>query len=128
VQKPGQNIVGPELSEWVFQNFDNRRHPLQRGGRKAWAKGLEKAGLPIFSIHYLRHTFASRLTSAAVSPLTIAQMLRHPSTHIVPGYPQVMDQSRLDAMMKFGELKKSATEIEEVAQSASDEIVREMRQ
>lgn len=102
-----RNLVGPDFSEWVFPNFSNRRHPLQ-GGRKAWANTLKKAGLPFFPIYYLRHTFASRLTSAGVSPLTIAQMLGHSSTQIVPRYAQVMDQNRLDAMKKLDSLRQSS--------------------
>jgi integrase len=46
-------------------------------------------------IYYLRHALASRLMSAGVSPLTIAQMLGHSSTQIVPRYAQVLDQNRL---------------------------------
>jgi len=103
-----RNLIGPEFSEWVFPNFAYRRHPLQRDGRKAWANALEKAGLPFFPIYYLRHTFASRLTSAGVSPLTIAQMLGHSSTQIVPRYAQVMDQNRLDAMRKLEALRQSS--------------------
>jgi integrase len=70
---------------------------------------LKKAGLPYFPIYYLRHTFASRLTAAGVSPLTIAQMLGHSSTQIVPRYAQVLDQNRLDAMKKLEALKQSAS-------------------
>ncbi len=92
----------------VFLASPNRRHPLQRGGRKAWANALKKAGLPFFPIYYLRHTFASRLTSAGVSPLTIAQMLGHSSTQIVPRYAQVLDQNRLDAMSQVEAKKQSA--------------------
>jgi integrase len=98
-----RNLIGPEFSEWVFPNFANRRHPLQRGGRKTWANTLKKAGLPFFPIYYLRHTFASRLTTAGVSPLTIAQMLGHSSTQIVPRSAPVMDQNRIDAMKKLVE-------------------------
>src|SRR5215467_5111517 len=65
-----RNLIG-HFSEWVFPNFSSRRHPLQ-GGRKAWASTLKQTGLPFFPIYYLRHTFASRLTAAGVSPLTIA--------------------------------------------------------
>jgi len=108
-----RNLVGPKFSEWVFPNFEKRRHPLQRGGRKAWASTLKKAGLPFFPIYYLRHTFASRLTSAGVSPLTIAQMLGHSSTQIVPRYAQVMDQNRLDAMKKLEVLRQSICSIEQ---------------
>jgi hypothetical protein len=63
---------------------------------------LKKAGLP----------FSRSITcaSAGVSPLTIAQMLGHSSTQIVPRYAQVLDQNRLDAMKKIGR-------VEEIGQS-----------
>jgi integrase len=102
-----RNLVGPGFSEWVFPSFSDRRHKLQ-GGRKAWASTLKQAGLPYFPIYYLRHTFASRLTAAGVSTITIAQMLGHSSTQIVPRYAQVLDQNRIDAMKKLEELKRSA--------------------
>src|SRR5215472_6891745 len=102
-----RNLIGPEHSEWVFPSFENRRHRLQ-GGRKAWASTLRHAGLPFFPIYYLRYTFASRLTSAGVSPLTIAQMLGHSSTQIVPRYAQVLDQNRRDAMKKLESLRQSS--------------------
>jgi len=121
-----RNLIGPEFSEWVFPNFANRRHPLQRGGRKAWANTLKKAGLPFFPIYYLRHTFASRLTSAGVSPLTIAQMLGHSSTQIVPRYAQVLDQNRLDAMKKLEALKQSTVSGHVAVES--DEPVQGIRQ
>jgi integrase len=123
-----RSLVGPEFSEWVFPSFANQRHPLQRGGRKAWANTLKKAGLPYFPIYHLRHTFASRLTAAGVSELTIARMLGHSSTQIVPRYAQVMDQNRLDAMKKLEDLKKSATSSQGVAESPADETVHGMPQ
>jgi integrase len=95
-----RNLVGPEYSEVVFPSFSNRRHALQ-GGRKAWASALKKAGIPFFPIYNLRHTFASRMTAAGVSPITIAQMLGHSSTRIVPRYAQVLDPNRLDAVKKM---------------------------
>lgn len=102
-----RTLVGPEFSEWVFPSFSNRRHRLQ-GGRKAWASTLKKAGLPFFPIYYLRHTFASRLTAAGVSPITIATMLGHSSTQIVPRYAQVLDENRLDAMKKLESFRQSS--------------------
>jgi len=56
-----------------------------------------------------------------VSPLTIAQMLGHSSTQIVPRYAQVLDQNRLDAMKKLEALKQSASQ--EVASATADETV-----
>jgi integrase len=102
-----RNLIGPEYSEWVFPNLSNRRHPLQ-GGRKAWASALKKAGIPFFPIYNLRHTFASRMTAAGVSPITVAQMLGHSSTQIVPRYAQVLDQNRFDAMKKLEALRQSS--------------------
>jgi integrase len=102
-----RNLIGPDFSEWVFPNFSNRRHALQ-GGRKAWASTLKQAGIPFFPIYYLRHTFASRLTAAGVSPITIAQLLGHASTQIVPRYAQVLDENRLDAIKKMETFRQSA--------------------
>jgi integrase len=122
-----RNLVGPEHSEWVFPSFSNKRHKLQ-GGRKAWASTLKKAGISFFPIYYLRHTFASRLNAAGVSPITIAQMLGHSSTQIVPRYAQVLDQNRLDAMKKLESLRQTAISSEAAPEpprsDASDTAVR----
>ena len=119
-----RSLVGPEYSEWVFPNLSNRRHPLQ-GGRKAWASALKKAGIPFFPIYNLRHTFASRMTAAGVSPITVAQMLGHASTQIVPRYAQVLDQNRFDAMKKLESLRQSSNSngtASETMQSTSQEM------
>jgi integrase len=80
----------------------------RRGGRKAWASELKKAGIPFFPIYNLRHTFASRMTGAGVFPITIAQMCGHASTQIVPRYAQVLDQNRFDATRKLEALRQSS--------------------
>jgi hypothetical protein len=48
------------------------------------------------------------MTAAGVSPLTIAQMLGHASTQIVPRYAQVLDQNRFDAMKKLEAFRQSS--------------------
>jgi hypothetical protein len=48
-------------------------------------------------------------TAAGVSTLTVAQMLGHSSTQIVPRYAQVLDQNRIDAIRKLEGLKDSTT-------------------
>lgn len=116
-----RNLVGPEHSEWVFPSFSNRRHKLQ-GGRKAWASTLKNAGICFFPIYYLRHTFASRMTAAGVSPITIAQMLGHSSTQIVPRYAQVLDQNRLDAMKKLELLRQAAISGEISPQTVQSDV------
>jgi integrase len=110
-----RSLLCTEHSEWVFPSFSNRRHKLQ-GGRKAWASTLRKARLPFFPIYNLRHTFASRMTAAGVAAITVAQMLGHSSSQIVPRYAQVLDQNRVDAMKKLESHRQSVTLDEPVSQ------------
>jgi integrase len=44
----------------------------------AWSKAVKAAGLDYFWIYDLRHTFASRITEAGVSPLFVAQIMGTP--------------------------------------------------
>jgi hypothetical protein len=60
--------------------------------------------------------------------LTIAQMLGHSSTQIVPRYAQVLDQNRLDAMKKLEELKKSTITGQQTAESGADQSTDGLRQ
>ena len=113
-------------SHWAFDGGNTDVWFMERG--KAWASALKKAGIPFFPIYYLRHTSASRLTTARVSPLTIAQMLGHSSTQIVPRYAQVMDENRLDAMRKLEELRISSVKPQETTESQTNESIAGMRQ
>lgn len=116
-----RNLIGPQQPfDWVFPNFSNRRHKLQ-GGRKAWASTLKKAGIPFFPQYNLRHAFASRMTAAGVSPITIASLLGHSSSQIVPRYAQVLDQNRLDAMRKLECLRQSVVLTEPPLESSKSE-------
>jgi len=68
------------------------------------------------------------MTAAGVSPLTIAQMLGHSSTQIVPRYAQVLDQNRLDAMKKLEALRQSLQSGEATETAPSAETKDEVRQ
>ncbi len=103
-----RNLLGPEFSEWIFPNLSNKRHPLQ-GGRRSWVSALKKAGIPYFPIYNLRHTFASRLSAAGASPITVAQMLGHSSTGIVMTYAKAIDEARRDAIRKLEEFRQLHT-------------------
>jgi integrase len=45
--------------------------------RQAWRKALADAKLEYFWVYHLRLTFSSRLSSAGVSELFVAQMIGH---------------------------------------------------
>jgi integrase len=101
-----QDLLGPDFSEWVFPQLSNPRHRLQ-GARKSWATALKRSGIPYFRRYDLRHCFASRLSAAGASPLTVASMLGHNSTGIVPTYAKVLDDTRRDAIHKLEQLRQS---------------------
>jgi integrase len=60
---------------------------------RAFKRALEKAGLRRIRLHDLRHSYASILISAGVSPAYVQQQLGHASiqltvdtyTHFIPG-------------------------------------------
>ena len=102
-----RDLLGPQFSEWVFPQFEGTRHRL-KGGRKAWASALKKAGIPYFRRYDLRHCFATRLSAAGASPITVAQMLGHASTGIVQTYAKVLDETRREAIRKLEEHRRVA--------------------
>jgi integrase len=102
-----KNLLGPDFSPWVFPSLSNTRNSLQ-GGRKSWASALKKAGVSYFPIYQLRHAFASRLSAAGASPVTIAHMLGHSSSSgIVMTYAKALDEARRDAIRRLEEFRQS---------------------
>ena len=73
--------------------------------RRSWAKALKDAGLQYFWIYDLRHTLASRLTQAGVSPLFVAQIIGHSGTSILSTYARAIDEYRRDAIHKLEALR-----------------------
>ena len=101
-----RELLGPDSTESVFPQISNTRHHLQ-GGRKRWASSLKKAGIPYFRRYDLRHCFASRLSAAGASPLTIAHLLGHSSAAIVMTYAKALDDARRDGIKKLEQLRQS---------------------
>jgi integrase len=100
--------LGPELSPYVFPNPCDPSKPL-KDIRRSWAGALKEAGLDYFWIYDLRHTLASRLTQAGVSPLFVAQMIGHAGTSILSTYVRAVDEFRRDAIRKLEQLREAST-------------------
>lgn len=94
-----RNVIGPELSLYVFPNLDNPTAHL-KGVRKPWIKALKDAGIMYFPIYNLRATFASRLSASGASDNMVAGMLGHSSPSIVNTYAKV-DEFRSAAIQKL---------------------------
>lgn len=69
-----------------------------KDARRAWPKALKAAGLEFFWLYDLRHTFASRLTAAGVSPIFVAQIMGHASPNILQTYAKANDEYRRAAI------------------------------
>jgi integrase len=92
--------LGPEFSEYVFANPQLPKIHL-RDIRTAWPDALKAAGLEYFWLYDLRHTFASRLTQAGVSPIFVAQIMGHSSPSILQIYVKAIDEYRRSAISKL---------------------------
>ncbi|HEY6388260.1 MAG TPA: site-specific integrase [Candidatus Acidoferrum sp.] len=99
-----QNLLGPAFSEFVFAN-PQQPNTHFKDLRGAWAKALKDAGLQPFWLYDMRHTFASRLTQAGVSPLFVAQIMGHSSPSILQTYARVIDEYRRSAISKLDALR-----------------------
>jgi integrase len=99
-----RNFLGPQFSVYVFPNMSDASKPMT-SVRRGWARTLKDANLPFFWLYDLRHTLASRLTHAGVSPLFVAQIIGHSGTSILNTYVRAIDEYRLDAIHKLEKLR-----------------------
>jgi integrase len=102
-----REMFGPKFSPYIFPNMRQPLKPL-KDVRRAWTKALELANVPYFWIYDLRHTWASRMVQAGVSPIFVAQMLGHSSTSILNIYAKAVDEYRRDAVRKLEALRSSS--------------------
>jgi integrase len=109
-----RELFGPEFSSYVFPNPHDPSKPL-KDLRRSWANALEDAGLQYFWLYDLRHTLASRLTQAGVSPVFVAQIIGHSSTSILSTYARAIDEYRRDAIHKLENLRGDHVSCEERA-------------
>jgi integrase len=100
------SLSGPEFSEYVFANPRQTDNHL-KNVRRAWPKVLKDAGLVNFWLYDLRHTFASRLTEAGVSPIFVAQLMGHSSANILQTYAKAVDEYRRSAISKLESLRRT---------------------
>lgn len=90
-----------------------------RDVRRSWPQALKAAGLEYFWLYDLRHTFASRLTAAGVSPIFVAQIMGHSSPSILQVYAKAIDEYRRSAISKL-ESFREAQSVESADRSEKD--------
>ena len=75
-------------------------HPLKTP--REWFDGAcKKAGVPCFTWHCLRHTFASRLIMAGVDLRTVQELMGHKTIAMTCRYAHLAPQHQLDAVSRL---------------------------
>jgi integrase len=87
-----RSVLGPDFSAYVFPSA---RVPTMHitDYKGAWQRAAAAAGLRDRRIHDLRATFASRANGCRASGLTVAHLLGHASTQILPTYVKPLDEN-----------------------------------
>ncbi len=93
--------VEEEFEDFVFINRNGK--PTKNSTYDAnIAKLTKKAGIERFSMHTLRHTFATRCIEAGMRPKTLQQILGHSNINITMNlYVHVTDEEKAKEMQKF---------------------------
>jgi integrase len=107
-----RSLLAPEFSSYVFPSMHDPSKPL-KDLRRSWAKTLKDAGLRYFWLYDLRHTLASRLIQAGVSPVFVAQIIGHASIRILSTYARAIDEYRRDAIHNLEALRDDHASQEE---------------
>src|SRR4029077_18312344 len=83
---------GPEFSSYVFPSSRIPKAHIT-DYKKAWHKATREAGLKKCRIYDLRSTLSSRANGCKASGLTIAHLLGHEGTQILPTYVKPLDEN-----------------------------------
>jgi integrase len=87
-----RGLFGPEFSSFVFPSPRNPAvHIVDY--KSAWRTAAKKAGLADRRIYDLRSTFANRANACHATGLTVAHLLAHASTQILPTYVKPLDEN-----------------------------------
>lgn len=95
-----ERMKRPIFSRFVFPSKDGKR-PADI--RTAWEAAVKLSGLKDVTIHTLRHTCASHLAMAGVSPLVIKTILGHKTLQMVIRYSHLNTSSTMEALNRMNE-------------------------
>lgn len=112
ISKPLENVLKIALDEMkdnphglIFYNHRNKSLISTTATNSYYKRICEKANVPYYGQHALRHTFATRCIEAGVPALVLKNWLGHTDIHItLDTYSDVFDRMNLGAISKFEEL------------------------
>ena len=114
---------GPDSSSNVFPSSRIPRVHIT-DYKKAWHKAAREAGLKNCRIYDLRSTFASRANGCKASGLTVAHLLGHESTQILPTYVKPLDENTrvLIEALDSARLSHKRTRVGQLSEATSRRI------
>ena len=117
--------TGKKRSIWVFPSENPRTHiSPENFYRRVYLPKVKELGLQSVTWHTLRHTFASRLAMAGVSPVTIAALLRHSDITLVKRYAHLDPSHLKDEIEKAFSFGKTAPLLRSTAKTTGGDIQR----
>lgn len=107
-ERKNRKVSVIEYSDFVFLN--RKGIPTKNSAYDAHLYKLaDKIGIEKFSMHTLRHTFATRCIEAGMKPKTLQQILGHSNISTTMNlYVHVTDNEKKIEMQKFAEIYKMA--------------------
>jgi integrase len=95
-------IRGSRESEYLFPTTKPKSaKPHLTTLKTTWAATLNRAGIPHFSLHELRHTFATRLSAGGVADHFVTQLLRQGDSAVFKRYSQAKLNMMREALAKL---------------------------
>jgi len=85
-------MLGPDFSPYVFPSPRNANSHIA-DYKKPWRDATAKANVVGKRIYDLRATFASRANAVHATSLTLAHLLGHASTTVLPVYTEPIDEN-----------------------------------
>lgn len=90
--KSWKNYIGVGYSDFIFPSLRNAKRHLT-DYQDAWQKAAGAARLADRRVYDLRATFATRANACTTSDLTLAQLLGHSRTTVLPTYAKPLDEN-----------------------------------
>jgi integrase len=90
--KEWQSLLGSQRSPYVFPS-PRREGNHMTDYKKPWQNAVRDAGIQGRRIYDFRASFASRANACQASNLTLAHLLGHASTQILPTYVKPLDEN-----------------------------------
>ena len=99
----GKNLKNVEIGKgWDAIDFKNKTLTVNKSLEYRYERGTWEAGIHHFSMHSLRHTFATRAIEKGVPPKALQKLLGHESVQTtMDTYVHVTDDSKLLAVKIF---------------------------